>query len=578
MTTTSALFDDLPETLPAALKRAAERFPQRGIALFDGRGRRHERRTFVELEAVVQQAAGRWRAAGVSAGDVVLVALPTTWAWFEAWLGAVEIGALPVAVAPAVGFGAADAQLDKLSSLVQRLEAKRVIASAPFLAAAKEAEHRALAAAGIAVDAWQKLAPVAGTQPAAQPQDIAFLQLTSGSTGHPRAVMIRHHGALHNACTIDEAVGAGQGGPAHTWADAIVGWLPLHHDMGLLGQLLLALLTGVDLWLFPPTAFLARPRLWLQELSRHGQCLAHGPNFAYQLCVERLDDGAREGLDLSRWRAAQSGAEMIRPETVHAFVERFAPVGFRPTAFQASYGLAEATLAVSVDRRGQGMRTRPLPKGSIDPALGDRGLVDGAFGDGALSDVVCLGQSVVDTEVRIVDAAGRAMGAERIGEVQVRGPGVFAGYHREPQASAECLVDGWLRTGDLGFLADDELYLTGRSKDLLIIRGHNVMPHELEWLAEKVGDSGGSHRCGAFSVVRSSQGEEAILVVESSTKDPDLRADVERQIRLEVSHALGLPIADLVFVRRGKIPKTTSGKVQRRQLKQQYLDGALERL
>ncbi len=563
MTTSSALFDDLPETLPAALGRAAERFPERGIALFDGRGRRHDRRTFVQLAAAVQQAAGRWRAAGVGVGDVVLVALPTTWAWFEAWLGAVQIGALPVAVAPAVGFGAADAQLDKLSSLVERLDAKRVIASAPFLAAAEDAGRQGLATAGIAVDAWQKLTPVAGTQPVAKAQDIAFMQLTSGSTGHPRAVMIRHHGALHNACTIDEAVGAGQGGPAHTWADAIVGWLPLHHDMGLLGQLLLSLLTGVDLWLFPPTAFLARPRLWLQELSSHGQCLAHGPNFAYQLCVERLDAEARQGLDLSRWRAAQSGAEMIRPETVKAFIERFAPVGFRASAFQASYGLAEATLAVSVDRRGLGMRTRPVPQGSIASEL---------------SEVVCLGQTVVDTEVRIVDAAGQPLGAEQIGEVQVRGPGVFAGYYREPEATAECLVDGWLRTGDLGFQADDELYLTGRSKDLLIIRGHNVMPHEIEWLAEKVGDSGGSHRCGAFSIARGGQGEEAILVVESSDKDLEVRAGVERRIRLEVSEALALPIADLVFVRRGKIPKTTSGKVQRRQLKEQYLDGLLERL
>ena len=566
--TSSALFDDLPETLPAAIRRAAERFPQRGLALFDGRGRHPERRTFVELAACVAKAGGRWRAAGAKAGDVVLVALPTSWAWFEAWLGAVEIGALPVAVAPAVGFGAADAQIEKLAHLVAGLGARRVIASAPFLAAARQAGQEALATAGIAVDAWQGLTPAAGSSPEPAAQDIAFLQLTSGSTGHPRAVMIRHHGALHNACAIDEAVGAGQGGPAHTWAESIVGWLPLHHDMGLLGQLLLSLLTGVDLWLFPPTAFLARPHLWLQELSRHGPCLAHGPNFAYQLCVERLDDDARDGLDLSHWRAAQSGAEMIRPETVNAFVERFAPVGFRAASFQASYGLAEATLAVSVDRRGLGMRTRPLPAGG-SPWPG---------GDGELSEVVCLGQTVVDTEVRIVDGAGQPLAAERIGEVQVRGPGIFAGYYGDPEASGECLVDGWLRTGDLGFRAEGELYLTGRSKDLLIVRGHNIMPHEIEWLAEKVSDSGGSHRSGAFSIARGAAGEEAILVVECSEREPDARAAMERQIRLEISQALSLPIADLVFVRRGKIPKTTSGKVQRRQLKQHYLEGQLERL
>lgn len=565
----SSLFDDLPETLPACLRRAAVRFPERGIAIFDGRGRRSERRTFVEILAAVQLAAGRWQAAGVKPGDPVLLALPTSWTWFEAWLGAVEIGALPVAVAPAVGFGAADAQIDKVGALVEQLAARRVITSAPFLAAAAERQCRPLVETGISVEAWQKLTPEElAPRPTLTGNDVAFMQLTSGSTGRPRAVMIRHHGVLHNACAIDEAIGAAQGGPAHRWADSIVGWLPLHHDMGLLGQLMLSLLTGLDLWLFPPTAFLARPRLWLAELSRHGRAIAHGPNFAYQLCVERLDAAARQDLDLSLWGAAQSGAEMIRPETVHAFVETFAPHGFRAEAFQASYGLAEATLAVSVDRRGEGMRTRPVPQSSS--AWND--------GEAEMSDVVCLGETVVDTEVRIVDGAGHALAEGTVGEVQVRGPGIFAGYYRDPAASTECLVDGWLRTGDLGFRDQDELYLSGRIKDLLIIRGHNFMPHEIEWLAEKVSDSGGSHRCGAFSLARSSQGEEAILVVESSERDAEKRGALERDLRLEITQALSLPIADIAFVRRGKIPKTTSGKVQRRQLRQLYMDGALERL
>lgn len=565
----SSLFDDLPETLPECLRRAAHRFPERGIAVFDGRGRRSERRTFPEILASVQVAAGRWQAAGVGTGDPLLLALPTSWDWFEAWLGAIELGALPVAVAPAVGFGSADAQVGKLSALVEHLAIRRVLSSAAFLGSATELGSRPLMATGLAVDAWRGLTPERlPARPAPRGQDVAFMQLTSGSTGLPRGVMIRHHGVLHNAVAIDEAIGAGQGGPAHHWAESIVGWLPLHHDMGLLGQLMLSLLTGLDLWLFPPTAFLARPRLWLAELSRHGRAVAHGPNFAYHLCVERIEPEAREGLDLSLWGAAQSGAEMIRPETVHAFVDGFAAHGFRPQSFQASYGLAEATLAVSVDRRGLGMRTRTVPGGG---GLSRAPAVDA-------EEVVCLGEPVVDTEVRIVDAAGHGLGEETVGEVQVRGPGIFAGYHRDAEASAECLVDGWLRTGDLGFQAAGELYLTGRSKELLIIRGHNFMPHEIEWLAEKVSDTGGTHRCGAFSVAHGSAGEEAILVAETSIGDAAGRAVLERDIRLEVTQSLSLPLADVVFVRRGKIPKTTSGKVQRRQLRQLYLDGALERL
>jgi acyl-CoA synthetase (AMP-forming)/AMP-acid ligase II len=399
--------------------------------------------------------------------------------------------------------------------------------------------------------------------PRPEPDDVAFLQLTSGSTGRPRAVMIPHRGAVHNNLASDEAIGAPWGGLASTWAEAMVSWLPLHHDMGLVGCLLQSMTCGLDLWLFNPSTFLARPQLWLEELGRRGSTFAPAPNFGYHLCAQQVSEGVLDGVDLSGFRAAMVGAEMVRPETLAAFSRLTAESGFPASAFRPCYGLAEATLAVTFDVEGQGARTRPRPEGA---------------GDGiGSSEVVSVGRPIAGTKILIAAPDGSRRPDGEVGEVRVQGPGVFAGYYRDEAATAENLRDGWLLTGDLGFLHDGELYLTGRSKDLLILHGHNVMPHELEWAAESAAGGGGSERSGSFSV-DSPEGEVAVVVVETREREPEGLGALERRVRLEVARALSLPLADVVLVRRGRIPKTTSGKVQRRELRRRYLDGELERL
>jgi acyl-CoA synthetase (AMP-forming)/AMP-acid ligase II len=252
------------------------------------------------------------------------------------------------------------------------------------------------------------------------------------------------------------------------------------------------------------------------------------------------------------------GAEMVRPETAAAFAELVAPCGLGAEALRPCYGLAEATLAVTMDQRGRGVRTLP------DAASGAQG--------------VSVGAPIADTELSIRAPDGTSLPEGAVGEVCVRGPGVCAGYYEDPEATAETLVGGWLHTGDLGLLHEGELYLTGRIKDVLILRGENVMPHELEWLAEDAAGGGGASRCGAFSIARGAQGEEPVLVVEIAPGAAPALGELGRAIRQRVGRALGLPLADLVFVRRGKIPRTTSGKVQRLELKRRYLSGALERL
>lgn len=581
-----ALSGDRPATVPGALERAAAAFPDRGIAIFDSRGRRHERRTWGEILGSVRRAAGCWRAAGVRSGDRVVIVQPTSWEWLDAWLGAVWLGALPVAVAPGTPMGPAEGQVRKVEGVVERLDARRVLASEVFASAAAapggvddkdDGEDDGEEAPGILAPrtAERFMTPEAlfGLAPAqvertrvegagAGGDDVAFLQLTSGSTGTPRAVQITHRGILHNARAIDEGIGAPRGAPTSEWADSLVSWLPLHHDMGLVGCVFVAMLAGIDLWLLQPTTFLARPKIWLQQLGCHGETYCHAPNFGYQLCLERLDAADAEDLDLSSWAFAMTGAEMIRPETVRGFCERFAPAGFRPEVFRPGYGLAEATLAVTMDLAGEGLRARSLP----GEAKRDADLLDPD-----LAEVACLGPPVTDTAVRIVGPSGRTLDDGTIGEVAVRGPGVFTGYWNDPESTAEALVDGELRTGDLGFVEDGELYLTGRTKDLLIVRGNNLMPHEIEWLAEKVTGGGGALRSGAFSVSHGGRGEEAVVVVETRERDPAVIERQAREIRLEISRGLGLVLADLLFVRRGEIPKTSSGKVRRRQLRDLYL-------
>jgi acyl-CoA synthetase (AMP-forming)/AMP-acid ligase II len=561
----SIVDSDWPTNLREALRRAAVDNPERGIAIFDGRGRGADRRSYSELYETATSSAARLSALGVEPGRPALVALPTSWEWMEAWFGLLMLGALPVASSGAGAMAASGTQFDKVDKVMAKIGAQAVISTDAFREQAAEQGFEFTDPGVVTVEELRSTTPARAIATArGDGEDLAFLQLTSGSTGLPRAVMISHRAAIHNPIASVEAIGAPHGAPADDWADAMVSWLPMYHDMGLIGCLMLPILTGLDTWLLRPPTFLARPKLWLEHLGSHGTTFAPAPNFGFQLCVERIRPEQLEGVDLSGWRAALTGAEMIRPETTDAFIETFSPFGFQPTSFQPCYGLAEGTLAVTFDLRGEGVRTLPAPAGA-----------DTGFG---MSRVVSIGTPIRDTRVRIVARDGSELGEHAIGEVSIKGPGVFSGYYNDPEATAETLASGWFATGDLGFLAEGELYLTGRTKDLLIVHGHNIMPDEIERLADGVTGGGGMLRSAAFSVARGAAGEEAVVVVEADGRDPDRLPEIEREIRIQIGRSMGLPLADLVFVRRGRIPRTTSGKMQRGELRQKYLDGSLERL
>ena len=548
--------------LPDALAHGAQASPGSGLTVFDRRGREVGWRSYGELLASARHTAGRLAARGVLPGEPVVVALPTSFDWFEVWLGAILLGALPVATAPGAAIGASRGQLDKLLGVVDNLEAALIVSTDSLATKLAEEPPRELPLPACVTPAMLEETDAGSfVRKPATPEDTAFLQLTSGSTGFPRAVQITHGGAVHNAHALDVNIARPHRQSCRGFIDHWVSWVPLYHDMGLITNLTL-ILNGIDLKLMPPEAFLGRPRRWLELLSEGGRTVATAPNFGYQLCVDRLGANDREGLDLAGWQAAFSAAEMVRPETVAAFLERFGPLGFRTESYRPCYGLAEATLVVAIDQRGQGPRTLPVPTGASDSAF-------------ELREVFCLGEPVIDTTLRITAPDGTELPAGEVGEVSVKGPSVFSGYYNDPQATGETLIDGWLRTGDLGLVESGELYLTGRLKDLLIVRGENVMPHELEWMAESAMGGGGLERAAAFSVSRGGHGEEVVLVLETSRKDPERLRPMLRALRVEVGREFGFTLADVVPVRRGQIPKTTSGKVQRGVVRDLYLSGGL---
>ncbi|HST63385.1 MAG TPA: AMP-binding protein, partial [Longimicrobium sp.] len=401
---------------------------------------------------------------------------------------------------------------------------------------------------------------------------LAFLQYTSGSTAAPKGVMVSHGNLLHNFAVIEGFTG-------YTPATRSVIWLPPYHDMGLIGGILQPLYTGYWAALFSPVAFIQRPARWLEAISRYGATSSGGPNFAYELCVHAVRPEERAGLDLSRWEIAFNGAEPVRAETLRAFAEAFAPNGFRSQAFFACYGLAEATLMVT----GSDPAELPVERAVDAEALGE-GTVLEAEPEGRYR-LVGSGRSAPSQRVIIVDPATlRECAPDRVGEVWVAGASVASGYWGRPEATAETFgayeagtgEGPFLRTGDLGFLDGGELFITGRLKDLIVIRGRNHYPQDIEMTAARSHEGLRAGSGAAFSV--DDGGEERLVVVQEVSRQAAAGLDVEEvaaAIRRAVASEHGVQVHAVVVARTGGVPKTTSGKVQRRACRAAFLAGDL---
>jgi 1-acyl-sn-glycerol-3-phosphate acyltransferase len=509
------------------------------------------------------------RAQGVAAGERVAIMLPTGPAFFSTFFGTLLAGAVAVPIYPPF-------RPDRLADYARRQIGILRNAEASALVTSGEAERLArLLRRSVpslrrvcTAEAIRGEGHGAATPARAGPDDApALVQYTSGSTGEPKGVLLTHANVLANIRAFGRALAIGPD-------DVAVSWLPLYHDMGLIGSWLGSLYHGVPAVILSPLAFLARPARWLWALHTHRGTVSPAPNFAFDLCVKRIRDDEIRGLDLSAWRLALNGSEPVSPETIARFTDRFATYGFAPRAMCPVYGLAEAAVALTATPPGRGPRVDTVAR---DRFQRDRVAEPPGPAEPAPLRFVSCGRPIPGHEIRVVDAAGRPLGERREGRIHFRGPSVTRGYFRNPAATRAALAGGWMDSGDLGYWAGGELHVTGRQKDLVIRAGRNLYPQEIE---EVVGDVAGVRKgcVAAFGVMDEAIGTERLIVIaESRAATPDAREAVRRAVTETVLAATGVPPDTVVVAAPGAVLKTSSGKVRRSATREAYLRGALGR-
>jgi fatty-acyl-CoA synthase len=527
------------------------------------------------LEGAERVAAGLAQRA-IGRGDTVALMLPTSPDFFLAFAGTLLAGATPVPIYPPF-------RADRIAEYAERQSAILVNAGARLLVTVREAASVAkllkpLVPSLEAVTTAETLATSRAPAPLGLPthshaEDLALLQYTSGSTGNPKGVMLTHANLLANSRAIGEALGMRND-------DVGVTWLPLYHDMGLIGSWLMPLYFGLPMVVLSPLAFLSRPARWLRAFHRYRGTMAAAPNFAYELAAAKISDEEIEGIDLSAWRAALNGAEPVLSGTLDRFAARFASCGFRRETLLPVYGLAEASVAVTFPPVGRGPRVDRLERaafaqeGRAVPAPPDA-LAD----DPNLISFVSVGSPVPRHEVRIVNERGENVGERIEGQLRFRGPSATQGYYRNDAATAELFPDGaaagWVNSGDRAYRADGEIYITGRVKDIIIHAGHNLYPHEIEDAVARV--PGVRKGCVvAFGSSDAGTGTERLVIVaESRERNREARDQLARAIVAQVTETLGQPPDVVEVVPPNSIPKTSSGKLRRDATKQQFVSGKL---
>jgi fatty-acyl-CoA synthase len=401
---------------------------------------------------------------------------------------------------------------------------------------------------------------------ASTPEDIALIQYTSGSTGDPKGVVLTHANLLANIRAIGQALDIRP-------TDVGVSWLPLYHDMGLIASWLYCLCFGIPIVILSPLAFLSRPERWLWAIHHHRATLSAAPNFAYELCVRKTEPQALEGLDLSCWRAAFNGAEPVNPETLERFSRRFGAYGFRPESLLPVYGLAESTVALTVPPLGRKPRVDSVARESLETESKAK---PAESGQSALR-FVSVGRPLVGHEVRVVDDEGHEVGERVQAHIQFRGPSTMIGYFRNPQATQAVSRDGWVDSGDLGYLADGELFVTGRLKDIIIKGGRNFYPQEVEEVTSQV--DGIRRGCVvAFGVTDARLGTERLVVIAETGETKSEGQDrLVSEVIARVDSSLGIPPDVVQLVPPHTVPKTSSGKIRRDACRNLYLQGGLAR-
>ncbi len=542
---------------------------KKGMNFHDMRGQLERVYPYSEMREDAIEMAYRLVEWGIKPGERVALIAETGPDFAALFCACVYAGAWPVPLPLPTTFGGKDSYIDQLAVQLDSSDPSILIYP-------EEIGDMAAAAAGrqgCAGESWQDFGKRPAPQvdlPEADPDDICYLQYSSGSTRFPTGVAVTHRALLHNLYGHAESMNL-------TTGDRCVSWLPWYHDMGLVGCFLSLIANQFSVDFLKPDAFARRPLAWLDMITRNqGNTVSYSPTFGYDICARRISSQSNvaERFDLSRWRLAGNGADMIRPDVMQSFVNAFADAGFRASAFTPSYGLAEAVLAVTVMPPGEGIRVELVEEERLSGTPRD------ISRPARYRAIVNCGKPLPDMEVEIRGEDGHSRGDHQIGKVWCRGPSVMHSYFRNEAATRDCLFPSddpdkgaWLDTGDMGYMADGYLFIVGRAKDMIIINGKNHWPQDIEWAVEQL--PGFNHGDIAAFAVETDNGEEApAVLVHCRVSDPVERVKLREQIADKVRSVTGMScVVELVPPR--TLPRTSSGKLSRAKAKKLYLSGEI---
>ncbi|HYC04537.1 MAG TPA: fatty acyl-AMP ligase [Azospirillaceae bacterium] len=534
-----------------------------GFNFYSGKGELTEVLPYAELRAQALDLARRMLAAGLQQGDRVAMIAETEGDFMRAFCACQYAGLVPAPMPLPVAFGGKDAYIDHIRRMIQGAAASAALAPAAL------SEWLAAAAQGLDLKVSGTLAAFDGldgsgvTLPTPQPDDLAYLQFSSGSTRFPKGVAVTQRALMANARGIAvEGLRIAQD-------SRCTSWLPLYHDMGLVGFMLTPLLSQLTVDYIPTREFARRPLLWLTLISRNRSQISFSPSFGYELCARRAETASTEGLDLSCWTRAGIGGDMIRPRIMAKFVEAFGPRGFQGGSLIPSYGMAEASLALTFAPLGAGVVTDRV---DMDRLENDAVAVAPAVDAVRTRDFVLCGPIMSGHGLEVRGTDGKPLPERRVGKVHVKGPSLMREYFGMPEETAEVLsTDGWLDTGDLGYLVDGQIVITGRAKDLILVNGRNIWPQDLEWSSEHAVDALRSGDVVAFSLDEEG-GESVVVLVQCRATDPAAREALSTQVAgtLRAQHGLEVKV---VLVPPHSLPQTSSGKLSRSRARIMYQRG-----
>jgi len=564
--TASELSDYRPadfDTLPQALDYAAH--GATGINIYSGKGTLLEALSYRELRDQAQVLARKLLARGLVPGERVALVADTDGDFARAFFACEYAGLVPTALPLPAAFGGRAAYVAHIRGMIEVADTAAAIAPVALQ------EWLGDAVEGLGLKVSGTLAVVDATEgwediplPTVGPEDLSYLQFSSGSTRFPKGVAVTQRALLANIRGI--ACNGLKIGPT----DRCVSWLPLYHDMGLVGFLLTPLGCQISVDLFATRDFARRPMLWLDLITRNGGTLSYSPTFGYELAARRAETASSEALDLSHWRAAGIGGDMVRPEPLAKFAAQFESRGFKASAFVPSYGMAEASLALSFAPLGQGIRYDTLDTDRLER---DHLAVTAGPDAPRKRDFVLCGPALPDHAFEVRSEFGEVLPPGKVGRIYASGPSLMHSYFGQPEATEEVLsADGWLDTGDLGYFRDGQIVISGRAKDLIIVNGRNIWPQDLEWTVER---EVSALRSGDVAAVSVDEGgaEKIVVLVEYRAPDDESRDNLKKEVAgvLRLRHGVE---TDVVTIPPRALPRTSSGKLSRSKAKALYLQGS----